>query len=455
MTANPEAAMIQFRDFIGKLFQQPNWSTEISFLNQPDVLTGLAQLLGVSNFLWEDFLRMQYSNLFPIVTNIKGLQEHKTKEELKCELNSELSGSVTLESKDNKGSWKEIVNAFKDREMFRIDMRNILEYINEFDQFSIELTDLAEVVIETVLNKCFDQISHQYGVPLLKGDITSHCDWVVFGLGKCGGKELGFASDIEIMVIFEGQGPTDGYQSISNSDYFEKLIQNFLSSITARREGIFQIDLQLRPYGKAGSMAVSLEAFKRYFSINGPAWPYERQALVKLRPIAGSEELANKIMSLRDGFIFSGQRFDSISMKAMREKQIRYLVKPGTFNAKYSPGGLIDIEYFVQGLQINNGHQFSDLRTPNTREAMHFLMKHELLNTDDYNRLKRSHTFFRWLINTLRVVRGNAKDLTVPNFNSEEYKFLTRRLKYGNDYNRLKDELERFSTDVINITSII
>src|SRR5690606_15322044 len=105
-------------------------------------LDALARLLGVSDFLWEDFLRMQHDNLFPVVRNVEGLSERKSRDQLRRELESVLAGGDSLEAK------RAALNAFKDREMFRIDMRSILGYITEFGQFSSELTDLAEAVVE-------------------------------------------------------------------------------------------------------------------------------------------------------------------------------------------------------------------------------------------------------------------------------------------------------------------
>ncbi len=93
-------------------------------------------------------------------------------------------------------------------------------------------------------------------------------------------------------------GKTTGPKVLSTSEYFEELIQSFVKSIQARQEGIFHIDLQLRPYGKAGSLAVSLEAFQRYFAPQGPAWAYERQALVRLRPITGDQALGRTSVQL-------------------------------------------------------------------------------------------------------------------------------------------------------------
>jgi glutamate-ammonia-ligase adenylyltransferase len=218
--------------------------------------------------------------------------------------------------------------------------------------------------------------------------------------------------------------------------------------VRTRREGIFEIDLQLRPYGKAGSLAVSLPAFQRYFAPSGPAWPYERQALIRLRPIAGDRALGRDLEALRDAYVYSGAGFDVTAMRAMRERQIRHLVKAGSFNPKYSPGGLVDVEYLVQGLQIRHGGQQAAVRTPNTREAMASLTEAGLLSAEDYTRLHRAHTFLRWLIDSLRIVAGNAKDLTVPPEDSEEFLYLSRRLRYGGDRERLREELVLYSASV-------
>jgi glutamate-ammonia-ligase adenylyltransferase len=231
------------------------------------------------------------------------------------------------------------------------------------------------------------------------------------------------------------------------------VVQTFVSTIRAKREGIFEIDLQLRPYGKSSSLAVSLDAFRRYFAPEGPAWAYERQALVKLRPVAGDAGLGQQVAVLRDQFVYCGEPFDVTAMRAMRERQVRHLVKGGTFHAKYSPGGLVDLEYLVQGLQINHGPRHPALRLTNTRKAMAALVHAGILSTDDYVRLRKAHTFLRWLIDALRVVRGNAKDLTVPSPDTEEFAFLARRLRYGSDVAQLQEELQRYTACVEELSA--
>src|SRR5437660_4870172 len=106
------------------------------------------------------------------------------------------------------------------------------------------------------------------------------------------------------MFVFAGEGKTSGPHVITTSEFYVKLVEGVTHAIKAHREGIFEIDLRLRPYGRAGSLAVSLAAFRAYFGPQGAAWPYERQALVKLRPIGGDGELARRIVELRDELIY-------------------------------------------------------------------------------------------------------------------------------------------------------
>ncbi len=235
--------------------------------------------------------------------------------------------------------------------------------------------------------------------------------------------------------------------------YFEKLVRSVINTMQTRQEGIFQIDLQLRPYGKAGSMAVPLGSFRAYYAPDGAAWAYERQALVKMRPMTGDAELGAELCRLRDIYAYESGPFDVTAMRAMRERQVRHLVTGGTFNAKFSPGGLVDIEYLIQGLQINHGAQDKSLRLTNLREAMTALHNAGILSDEDYTRLRKAHTFLRWLINSLRVVRGNARDVTVPPFGSEEFIFLARRLRYEQDVEHLRNDLTRYNADVQEINT--
>ncbi len=418
---NPEAALLHFRDFLRQLFEQPDWVNQLASLQRTDVLDALARLLGVSDFLWEDFLKLQHGNLFPVVTDIDGLKLPKSRKQLLEELNRELAAAGDIEVR------RSALNAFKDREMLRVDLRHILGMQDQFGMFSQELTDIAEVIVDAAYLLARQELDREYGAPQAGGRSTKLC---ICALGKCGGQELGFASDIELLFVYDHDGSTAGPHRITNIEYYQKLVEHFLRTISARRRGIFEIDLRLRPYGKAGSLVISLETFEKYFSSDGPAWPYERQSLVKLRPIAGDLDFGEEITQVRDQIIYTGAPFDVTSMRAMRERQIQQLVRPGTFNAKLSPGGLVDCEYLVQGLQITYGHTSPAVRQTNTREALKALVELGIITEQQRLQIRDGYRFLRRLIDALRMVRGDARDLTVPAADTEEFEFLARRLGY-------------------------
>ncbi|MDB5338552.1 MAG: (Glutamate--ammonia-ligase) adenylyltransferase, partial [Planctomycetaceae bacterium] len=373
---NPVTALLHFREFLAQLTTRPDWPSEIASLEQSDVLDALARLLGVSDFLWNDFLRMQYANLFPVVRDVAQHSRRITQTELAEQLAQQLW--------DYKGHAQRVavLEAFRDREMFRVDMRHILGQIKEFGDFSNELTDVAEVVVRGSLQLCLEELQGRFGVPQLARDeedlapnsapdeLPRPCPISLCALGKCGGRELGFASDIELMLLFAGPGETTGPEKISNKEYCLKLVEKLSLILRTRREGIFEVDWRLRPYGRAGDLPVSLATFETYFQHGGPAWPFERQALVKLRPIAGDQGFGQRIVAARDALLYHGEAFDLRAMRGMRERQVQQLVTAGTVNAKFSPGGLVDVEYYIQGLQITYGKLLPSLRATNTWMAL-------------------------------------------------------------------------------------
>ncbi len=442
---NPTAALLHFRQFLRQLFDRPDWTQALTSLEEPKVLRALTRLLGVSDFLWTDFLRMQYANLFPVLQNIDELSVRKNKADLEKEL------SVEMDAQLDKTARIAALNAFKDREMFRIDMRHILRHITQSGQFAAELTDLADVVVGKTFSLIYADLLSAFGTPRLPDGNLARVS--VCALGKCGGQELGFASDIELMLVYESGGFCDGEKNITTAEFFDSLVQTMPTVIQSKRAGIFELDFRLRPHGQSGSLAVPLNLFKSYYAPDGVAWAYERQSLLKLRPIAGDENLGAEIVAFRDSVVYSGIPFDVAALRGMRERQIRHWVTPGSIHAKLSPGGLVDIEYLIQALQIMHGPSNPYLRTPNTRAAMTRLAEVGLLRPDDFTALLAAHKLLRRLINALRMVHGNAKDLTVPSTNSEEFAFLARRLHYGDDLAQLSTDLSASMQAVIKISN--
>lgn len=437
---DPTAALLHFRSFLRDLFQRPDWYEQLSSLDRPEVLAALARLLGVSDFLWEDFLRLQYANLFPVLRDMAGLEHAKSARLLAAELNEALQGVESVEERCRR------LNEFKDRELFRIDMRHILGRSGGIEAFGHEMTDLAEVIVAISLEQCRADLAKRVGLPICSNGRP--CRVAVCALGKCGGRELGFASDIELMFVYEADGMTDGLERIDNANFYGKLVEGICHMIRARSEGVFRIDLRLRPYGRSGSLAVNIDSFKQYFHLDGPAWPYERQSLVKLRPIAGDAEFGQQLVALRDSIVYTAQPVDFAAIRAMRERQVRHLVDAETFNAKLSPGGLVDLEYLVQALQISHGKVQPELRTTNTRDALQLLLRCGLLKEYEHHQLSEAYVFLRNVIEALRMVRGDARDLAIPAAHTPEFESLARRLGYGGNWQRLQTELARHTQSV-------
>jgi len=419
---DPAKAIRSFDQLLDKIIEGKTARSFLSMIRKKEGLNRLAQLLGASDFLWEDFLRMQFENLMPVLEDLKGRGLRTEKETIRRQLKTRLSRGATLEEK------KRILNEFKDREMFAIDMKHLLEPTVSLIDFSSALTDLADVVIDQARAVGHASLMQKHGRPRLEDG--TECPFSICGLGKFGGREMGYASDVELLFLYGGSGRTDGPDSIENSLYFERLGQAILHLIEARQEGIFHLDLRLRPDGNKGPLAVSLDRFRSYYSDTGGAAPFERQSLVKLRSAAGDPALGRKAEAHRDAFVYSGAPWDQAAAIHLRRRQIQELVQPGTVNVKYSPGGIIDIEYAAQYLQIRHGRNHPELRTPNTLEALDRLQRRKFLTKKEHDRLREAYLFMRRLIDALRIVRGNARDLVLPGAGSEESRFLARRLGY-------------------------
>ena len=136
------------------------------------------------------------------------------------------------------------------------------------------------------------------------------------------------------------------------------------------------------------------------------------------------------------------ESFDFAAMRAMRERQIRQLVRGGTVNAKLSDGGLVDCEYAVQALQLTFGRQEPALQTSNTIQALTAAQQSGKISLSEFEQIRQAYIFLRQLIDCLRMVRGNAEDLTLPASATTDYQQLARRLKAVHESSRPLDELE-------------
>ncbi len=403
---DPAKAMRHFDQFIDKIANERLPDDVMSFLAGKEGMSLLAHLLGSSDFLWDDFLGVHLRELLPVLEGFtKGSLRPAliNKDSLGHELTMQLKHAFGFEEK------KSILNRFKDRQLFLIDIQHLLEPEVTLTDFSQALTDLAEVVIDEAAKMCYARLGEQHG------------PFAILGLGKFGGREMGYASDLELLFVHEMPGTTS---------FFELLVRGVADLIEARSKGIFHIDLRLRPYGEKGALSTPFEQFTKYYRTGGAASPFERQALIKLRWVAGDEALGRRVEAHRDNFTYGGAPWDSENALHLRHRQMSELVKPGDINVKYSGGGIIDIEYAVQYLQLLHGKDHAKLRVPNTLQALDQLNHLKIIKDAEYDGLHAAYLFLRNLIDALRIVRGDASDLVLPEDNSEEFKSLARRLGY-------------------------
>ncbi len=419
VASDPGQALRQFNSLTSQLLAMQDWTSKLHGLDSPDVMETLARMMGMSRFLWEDFLRMQHDNLFPVLLDAESLDKSLSLEELEDSIGSDLESCNSHEERAR------VLNDFKDREMFRVNLRYITGRTG-IRQFSYELTSVADVLIRKAFELSFALVSERYGIPEV--DNGSVCGWGIFALGKFGGRDMGFGSDIELMFVYESEGMTDGEEPVHTSTFFEEAVKEFLKVLETRPQGIFEIDMRLRPYGSKGPLASSLAAFQSYYAPSGDSRQFERLAMVRMRPVAGDDELTNLVMSVQDTFVYSSEPLDMDDILHMRRRQATELVNKGALNAKLSPGGVVDIEYYVQAWQIARGREDTDLRLTNTLEAVDALYRKGHIGETLADGIGGSYQFLRKLIDGLRIVRGNAKDLDIPPPDSKEFQRLAHRM---------------------------
>ena len=421
---DPYAAIVRFENLLEELALSPDVERWKDLLENPDTLRELARLLGMSTFLWEEFIRLQYENILPLLGGDRSAGRSGivpvSREDFEYRL------QVALSRSDDYRERQEILNRFKDDEIYRLDLSQMLSGRGDFLQFSRDLTLLAEAVVATAFALAEEELTRRYGTPRTVAGLPAL--WTLLGLGKLGGQALGYASDIELLCVYSDNGATDGEKEIPNSEYFDRLVREATGMISAKQEGIFHIDLRLRPHGGAGPHATSLQRFASYY--RDEAHSFERLALVRLRAFAGDADLGGRVELLRDEIVYAPASLDLEQLRSLRQRQLAEKSRGGSFNAKFSTGALVDLEYTVQILQVEHGQNYPPLRTPSIHTALEELTRRGVIRGDEAQEIVWAYRFLRRLINALRMLRGSAQDLYLPELDSDEYSHLARRMGY-------------------------
>lgn len=273
------------------------------------------------------------------------------------------------------------------------DLQGILPLLNIFE----ELTSLAEAVLRGGVEISLEQ--------MMRSVTFTPGPFAIVAMGKFGGCELTYRSDLDLIYLYERQ---------DDQEFYTRLGQRIISSLTLlTREGTaYQIDTSLRPSGNGGTLVSSLKAFEEYHREMGRTW--ERQALIKGRPVYGNPQFCRKIADAIETISYKNNDQDKISkdIDTLRKKMERDLAreKEGTYNIKTGRGGLVDIEFIVQYLQLLHGGSERGLRSPHTIQALNLERESGLLEPDEADRLKEAYLFYRTIETRLRMILDQPTD---------------------------------------------
>lgn len=254
------------------------------------------------------------------------------------------------------------------------------------------LSLLAEAICQETLLIVLRELEPKYGRPI-------DADIMTVGMGKLGGREINYGSDLDLIFIFSQMGETTGAGKISNSEYFARLVQKFISilSLTTRAGRAYAIDTELRPSGHQGPLVTSLEGFIDYQKTASQIW--ERQSLLRARPIAGPPHFARLVRNHIDALLYS-RPFSSNIVKEMHRLRTRVECEiaresESFIDMKGGKGGVMDIEFFLQYHQLIHGRDFPKLHTANTFDGLETLAKLKIVPEATVAPLVEAYTFYR------------------------------------------------------------
>lgn len=395
-----------------------DWLEESSALSgrgSLEVLPALSRVLTAGPHLWEMVAQLGPASFRKLLEELSAETLQPTREFFLTAL-----GVLVPVRTETESLFLE-VRAFREREVLKSELDLLLTPARDLNEFSQRLEALAEALLIFSFEILCADLAHLHGNP-------NAC--ALFALGKFGGEELGAGSDLEILLIYAGSGETSGPKILRYGEFYEQLNQNMSRALQTRPGETLALDLRLRPHGESGPLAVSLPVWKEYFSAGGNSLDFEKQALIRLRFIHGDLELSRQVLLLRDEITYSNPPVPIAHTLELHAQQSALNAKPGGWNAKYSAGGMAELEYAVQFLQLTHGSSRPLVRQHNLDRALESLLETGSLTLAEFEHLYSAHLFLRRLINALRLVRGRARDLHCPPPDSPEFAFLAKRMGY-------------------------
>ncbi|HVD94651.1 MAG TPA: bifunctional [glutamate--ammonia ligase]-adenylyl-L-tyrosine phosphorylase/[glutamate--ammonia-ligase] adenylyltransferase [Candidatus Limnocylindria bacterium] len=288
------------------------------------------------------------------------------------------------------------LRVWKGREMTRVALRELAN-VAPLEETTGELSQIAEICIRRVLEHWDSELRKRHGSPT--------AEFVILGLGKLGGGELNHSSDVDLLFLYSEEGELTPH--ISHHEFFNRLGKRILETFSTPHPAgsLFRVDLRLRPEGSSGPLARSLESMENYYGGFGETW--ERLALIKARGIAGSRELAYEFLRQHQPFIYPKSATPDLldEIANIKHRIERDIV--GTENlerdVKLGSGGIRDIEFIVQTLQLIHAARHPFLQEPNMLKALRALRELDLLPRDEVLTLDQTYRFLRRVEHRLQI----------------------------------------------------
>ena len=318
---------------------------------------------------------------------------------------------------------------FRRRESLRIGYNDIVRD-RPLEVTTLDLSHLADACVEAAYRLAYAHAEARHGTP--NGPDGGPSRFVVLGLGKLGGEELNYSSDIDLIFLYDAEGQTNGPRVVSNAEFFARMggeVVRLLADHTAMGQA-YRVDMRLRPEGDQGPLARSLAATLGYYETTGRTW--ERQALIKCRPVAGDLGLGAAFLAAISPFVYrrylSGAEIGEI--KAMKRRIEQRALSAGTagLEVKTGRGGLRDVEFVVQFLQLLHGGEYPEVRHANTLIALSRLEAVGCLDAEERGIMEDTYRFLRRVEHRLQTMFDRQTHQMPADF--EEQRTLAIRLGY-------------------------
>ena len=322
---------------------------------------------------------------------------------------------------------------FRRRQLLRIMLRDVLG-LATLPVVTGELSNLADAILDFAFGEMRRKLLARHGEPtVVEADGRRRiCGFAVIALGKLGGQELNYSSDIDLMFLYSGNGETSGPDCITNKEFFKKVANQYTELLsTYTTDGLcYRVDLRLRPDGRLGEVCISLDGAKHYYQERARDW--EKQMLIKARVCAGDRQLGRELLDFVEPLIYSSS-LDFRAVEAISESRERISEKLAAKRAphagldiKLAPGGIRDIEFLVQCLQRLHGGREAWVRHGGTLFALSRLHDKDLLSASEYARLASAYQFLRHLEHRLQFY-DDRQIHTLPT-NPEELGVIARKM---------------------------